>query len=120
VHVAPLTDEAVTAICALSRSLGFDCTRIELAGCDSKSELLARIAAALDFPSWFGSNWDALFDCLADLAWRPAPGYVLILEHAGELQATEPEVFDTAVAILGDAAVAWHARGVPLRAFVSA
>jgi RNAse (barnase) inhibitor barstar len=119
VHVAPLTDDAATAICTLARSVGFDCTRIDLAGCSDKAEFLARIAAALGFPAWFGHNWDAFFDCLTDLSWRPALGYVLILEHARELQATEPEVFDTALAILGDAAAVWQARGAPVRAFVS-
>ena len=119
VHVGPLTDDGVTAICMLARSVGFDCTRIELAGCSDKAEFLVRIAAALGFPAWFGHNWDAFFDCLTDLSWRPALGYVLILEHATELQATEPEVFDTALAILGDAATVWQARGAPFRAFVS-
>jgi RNAse (barnase) inhibitor barstar len=118
-HVAPLTDDAATAVCTLARSIGFDCTRINLAGCSDKAELLARIAAALGFPAWFGHNWDALFDCLTDLSWRPALGYVLILEHATELRATEPEVFDTALAILGDAAAVWQARGAPFRVFVS-
>jgi RNAse (barnase) inhibitor barstar len=119
VHVAPLTDDAATAICTLARSIGFDCTRIDLAGCSDKAEFLARISAALGFPAWFGHNWDAFFDCLTDLSWRQALGYVLILEHAAVLQATEPEVFDTALAILGDAAVVWQARGAPFRAFVS-
>jgi hypothetical protein len=36
------------------------------------------------------------------------------------LRDTEPEVFDTALAILGDAAVAWQERGVPFRVFVAA
>ena len=119
VHVAPLTDDAAAAICTLARSVGFDCTRIDLAGCTDKAEFLARIAAALGFPAWFGHNWDAFFDCLTDLGWRPALGYVLILERAAELQATEPEVFDTALAILGDAATVWQARGAPFRVFVS-
>jgi RNAse (barnase) inhibitor barstar len=119
VHVTPLTADAANAIGTLARSLGFDCTRIDLAGCSDKAEFLARIAAALGFPAWFGQNWDAFFDCLTDLSWRPALGYVLILEHAGELRAIEPEVFDTALAILGDAATVWQARGAPFRVFVS-
>jgi hypothetical protein len=119
VHVAPLTDDATAAICTLSRSVGFDCTRIDLAGCSDKAEFLVRVAAALGFPAWFGHNWDAFFDCLTDLSWRPAMGYVLILEHAAGLQAAEPEVFDTSLAILGDAAAVWQARGAPFRAFVS-
>lgn len=51
------------------------------AGADKKA-LLAAIAAALSFPDWFGGNWDALEDCLTDLAWRPAAGHVLVFSGA--------------------------------------
>ncbi|HZO02881.1 MAG TPA: barstar family protein [Burkholderiales bacterium] len=44
-----------------------------------KESLLRNIAAALDFPSWFGHNWDALEDCLSDL---PGEGHVLLIENA--------------------------------------
>ncbi len=119
VYVAPLSDAAAAAICVLARSRGFDCTRVDLSGCTEKSELLARIAKALEFPAWFGSNWDALADCITDLGWRPAVGYVLILENGAELRRVQPEVFDTALAILADAAAAWKARGATFRTFVS-
>jgi RNAse (barnase) inhibitor barstar len=36
------------------------------------------LAAVLQFPLYFGRNWDALDECLADLEWLPAEGYVLI------------------------------------------
>ena len=42
--------------------------RVDLAGCSDKATLLARLAAALQFPDWFGHNWDALSDCLTDLS----------------------------------------------------
>ena len=120
VHVAPLTDAAAAAICALAGSLGLLWRRIDLAGCPEKREFLDRVARTLEFPDWFGHNWDALFDCLADLSWRPAPGYVLVFEHAGEFREFQPEAYDTALAILSDAAAAWQARGVPFRVFMSA
>jgi Barstar (barnase inhibitor) len=31
-----------------------------------KESLLREIAAALEFPEWFGHNWDALADCLRE------------------------------------------------------
>jgi hypothetical protein len=120
VYETPLTAEAILAVGALARSLGLDLVRVDLSGCSDKAGFLQRVAKALEFPSWFGHNWDALFDCLNDLGWRPAPGYVLLLENPSELRDAEPEVFDTALAILGDAAVAWQERGVPFRAFVAA
>jgi RNAse (barnase) inhibitor barstar len=120
VIVMPLGDEAVAAVRQLARSLGLDCVRIDLGGCWEKGAVLARIAAALQFPAWFGKNWDALFDCLVDMSWRAARGYVLVLEHAGELRDSSPEVYDTALGILGEAATAWQARGVPFRVLVGA
>lgn len=51
---------------------------IDLAGAKGKAAILERIAKALGFPSWFGGNWDALEDCLADLA----GGHVLLIENA--------------------------------------
>jgi hypothetical protein len=53
-----------------------------------------------------------------DLGWRPAPGYVLVFEHADELRRDSPEVFDTAVSILEEVASVWARRNVPLRVFI--
>jgi len=43
-----------------------------------KDALLKSIAGALEFPDWFGGNWDALEDCLSDL---PGTGHVLLFEQ---------------------------------------
>ncbi len=34
----------------------------------SRAELHEKIAAALDFPEWYGKNLDALYDCLTDMS----------------------------------------------------
>lgn len=118
VQVRPLTHEAAESLCEFSRSLGFSCAHVDLLGCETKEDFLARTAAALQFPDWFGGNWDAYFDCLADLSWRPATGHLVILENAGALRRAAPEAFDTAVAIFEDAAKAWQRRKVPFRAYI--
>ena len=74
----------------------------------AKDELLKSIAAALAFPDWFGGNWDALEDCLSDLSWRPAAGYILIFD--------EPKAGDdlgVLIDVLGAAAASWASRGKP-------
>jgi RNAse (barnase) inhibitor barstar len=73
-----------------------------------KDKLLRGIAAALDFPNWFGENWDALEDCLSDLSWRNAAGHVLVFE-----QAKLGDDFGVLVDVLRSAAEYWAARGKP-------
>ena len=45
--------------------------RIDIGHVHGKQEFLQKLAKALEFPSWFGGNWDALVDCLTDLSWQP-------------------------------------------------
>jgi RNAse (barnase) inhibitor barstar len=114
-----LTDDTVRGLELLASSLDWPCYVVDFKGCVDKAGLLERCAEALRFPSWFGHNWDAFFDCLIDLPGaRRARGCVIVLRHAGELRANSPEAFDTARAILGDAAKVWSDRGVALRVFV--
>ena len=56
VQVVELTPEAAAAVTRLAQSLGLDAVRVDLDGCADKAEFLARTAAALGFPAWFGGN----------------------------------------------------------------
>ncbi|MBN1425603.1 barstar family protein, partial [Candidatus Fermentibacteria bacterium] len=75
--VAAAFEEDVVRL--ISERNGLDFIRIDLGAANTGADLLAAFAAALHFPSYFGRNWDALYDCLADLSWRPACGYALLL-----------------------------------------
>lgn len=55
--------------------------RLDLARIDAGSTVFEAIAKALDFPDWFGGNWDALEDCLGDLSWRAGGGHVLVFDR---------------------------------------
>ncbi len=45
-----------------------------------KAELLRALADGLEFPSYFGHNWDALDECLRDLSWL-GPESAVVLVH---------------------------------------
>ena len=73
-----------------------------------KERLLRNIAGALDFPDWFGENWDALEDCLTDLSWRGATGYVLLFEGA-----RRGDDLGVLIDVLRTTAEHWTGRGKP-------
>lgn len=53
--------------------------------------LFTEFARAWRFPGYFGHNWSALEDCLLDLAWLPAEGYLCVVTGAGHVLREEPE-----------------------------
>ena len=101
------------AVVEAATALEFHIATANLEPVDAKAGLLDEIAAALEFPGGFGANWDALADSLGDLSWLPAPGYLLLVDHCGDLREACPGDFATFLEILDDAAAAHAAAGVP-------
>ena len=75
---------------------------------------LRQLGSALHFPIWFGANFDALFDCLADPDWYPAKGHVIILSGIESLRVKDPEDFTTLIEVLQAATEARREQGFPL------
>jgi hypothetical protein len=82
----------------------------------TKRHLFAEFAAALHFPSYFGNNWDALDECLKDLEWLPAAGYILFISDAIEILSDDTKEMDILLGVLQTAGKAWAAT-VPPRPF---
>lgn len=72
--------------------------------------LFAQYSTALEFPGWFGGNWDAFADCLQDLSWLPARGYVVLWNRAS---AADDLVRSRAEEIIDDAIGARVQMGLP-------
>jgi len=75
--------------------------------CKTPANLFAEFAQALKFPDYFGHNWDALEECLADLEWLPAKGYILLVTNAEGVLPEDEEEYETFLEILRDAGEAW-------------
>lgn len=80
---------------------------IQGAKCQTTAGLLTEHARALDFPDYFGHNWDALEECLTDLEWLPAKGYIFLITNAGCVLPDDEEEYETFLEILRDAGEAW-------------
>lgn len=74
--------------------------------CTTKQGLLTEWAAALQFPYYFGVNWDAFEECLNDMDWLPARSYVMALTHADQVLPQGRDLL-TFLAILNTAATRW-------------
>ena len=86
---------------------GFALRVIKGAKCQTTAGLLTECARALDFPDYFGHNWDALEECLADLEWLPAMGYILLITDAEHVLPDDEAEYETFLEILRDAGEAW-------------
>lgn len=96
VYRATRADEVLDAL----QGSGYAIARVDL-----RQPVFDAFSRALGFPDWFGRNWDALHDCLGDLSWLEAPGYVLLMEGNGQ--------GDELLEVLDSAAQFWAGQGTP-------
>lgn len=111
--VYQLPQHGIADLRAAAKDRGMVQFRVRLEGVRTKEGFLLAVSHALGFPEWFGHNWDALEDCLTDMTWQPADGYVVILSQADDFRAAQEEEFAAALRILDAAADFWREEGVP-------
>jgi len=69
-------------------------------------DLLHEWAAALQFPYYFGDNWAAFEECLAELEWLHAEAYVIVVLGTGHALPSD-EDFKALLEALQTAAGEW-------------
>lgn len=111
VHHLPHGD--IAELLAGAKAAGCLVLRVDLAAARDKEQMLDAVGRALRFPEWFGHNWDALADCLADMGWLPAEGYVVVLDHCDGIHGRAESDFVTLMQVFQDAAATWREDGVP-------
>lgn len=81
---------------------------IEGASCKTLNEFFVEFSRVLEFPSYFGRNWDALDECITDLEWMPGCGYILLVQNADQLLSEEAKKqYDIFLAIMKKAGEEW-------------
>jgi hypothetical protein len=74
--------------------------------------LFDEAAAALQFPYYFGENWDAFFDCVTDLEWLRADAVVLLFADAQQLLAkAAAKDVERFVTVLNETSRHWSEAG---------
>ena len=92
-----------------------------LTDAQSKQDVLDKIAESFLFPSHFGKNLDALFDCMTDLVNRAGsqPGFVVVLEQLPDHAKFDREAREQLLDVFRDTADFWAERRIQFRCFYS-
>jgi hypothetical protein len=101
---------------AISRELepiGWQLHVLEGGHTEDAMAFLDECARVLEFPAWFGRNWDALADCLGDLSWLPDTPHVMLWERSGVLAKHDPKAWRMATEVLAEKATDSGRRGIP-------
>ncbi|WP_061534065.1 barstar family protein [Collimonas arenae] len=87
----------------------------------TKQQVLANIAQAFHFPRHFGKNFDALKDCLTDLAYKagPQPGFIVVIEQLPNTPKFDREAREILLDVFRDSADFWAGKKVAFRVFYS-
>ena len=115
-NIYHLPHHGQTGLTKAAKALGFACFKVDLEESDHMGKILSALGDGLHFPEWYGTNLDALNDCLTDFSWREAPGYVITISGADALHA-EPNSFAALNEVLSSAIEEWRSRDVPLWIF---
>jgi RNAse (barnase) inhibitor barstar len=84
-----------------------------IADVKTDKELFAVVASAMQFPDYFGHNWDALDECLCDMDWLPAEGYLLVLRDSAKGWSQNPYVLGRFVTTWLEASEYWMEEDTP-------
>ena len=95
-------DELTDAVVEQLEALGKQTLHFDLRGAVTKDDVLKALGTQGDFPTYYGRNWDAAYDCLTELE----PGLVLV-RGTSEI---EPSAVSTLAGIFSDAATHWAAQ----------
>jgi RNAse (barnase) inhibitor barstar len=92
-----------------------------LTNAQSKQDVLDSIAESFLFPSHFGKNLDALYDCMTDLVHKSGtqPGFVVVLEQLPDNPRFDREAREQLLDVFREAADFWAERKIPFRCFYS-
>ena len=102
------------AIEKAARQLHFRQWHLEIAPREKAGAVLEQIGKVLHFPEWYGTNFDALHDCLTDPESLPGTGHILTINGSDNLRASDPEGFATLLEVFTTAADDLRQTGISL------
>ena len=110
----------VAEVAKLAKSKGMAFFHIEGKHIQKKEQFLNHVSMAMHFPDYFGHNWDAFEECITDLDWVDADGYVIYFDHTDGFAAQHESQLETVVELFADAVAYWKREGNAMLVLLSA
>ncbi len=77
-----------------------------------KNSLFREFSEKLNFPGYFGHNWDAFSDCITDLSWLEIKNsFFIIYKNTRQFRLANPEEWRIAQDIFLEAVDYWKEQG---------
>lgn len=113
------THATVAELRKLARAKGMAFFHLEGQKIEKKEQFLNHAAVAMKFPSHFGNNWDAFYDCLTDMDWVETEGYLIYFDHTDAFASHHESQLETVVELFQDAVDYWKGEGKPMLVVLS-
>lgn len=114
-HLTPGGMDALPDACAQA---DLQLIRVPLKETPRMAEALATLTKATQCPAHEGAHLDELAEMLSDFSWLPANGYVVLIEDADNLIASDPTSIQKLLESFQAANHHWQAQEVPFWAFI--
>ena len=90
------------------RTPKWDILRVRGTKSFDEARFFDELAAALQFPYYFGENWNAVWDCITDLNWLKGSSFLIVFDSADHLLSQSDRGFQFLLRVLADAHERWH------------
>jgi hypothetical protein len=108
----------INELSSLCKQKGWQFFDLDGTGISTKAEFLQRCAETMNFPAYFGHNWDALEECIRYLdeasGRRSGTKFVLLYSYPENFAQHSPAQWATAIEILQEAAEFWQSTDTPM------
>jgi len=101
----------VPEVAKLAKSKGMAFFHIEGKNIQKKEQFLNHVSMAMHFPDYFDHNWDAFEECITDLDWVDADGYVIYFDHTDGFANHHESQLETVIELFDDAVAYWKGEG---------
>ncbi|WP_226545657.1 barstar family protein [Bacillus thuringiensis] len=80
---------------------------IDGSNCMDMNGVFSEFSKKMNFPDYFGGNWNAFDECMNDLSWLKAEQYVIWISDTDKLLVNDNENFEVLIEILSDTCMEW-------------